>query len=30
LLRAADPAPLLELLRLPPGWALDVDHVHVL
>jgi primosomal protein N' (replication factor Y) len=30
LLRAADPAPLLELLRLPPGWALDVDPVHVL
>jgi primosomal protein N' (replication factor Y) (superfamily II helicase) len=30
LLRAADPAPLLEVLRLPPGWALDVDPVHVL
>jgi primosomal protein N' (replication factor Y) len=30
LLRAADPAPLLEALRLPPGWALDVDPVHVL
>jgi primosomal protein N' (replication factor Y) len=30
LLRAADPGPLLEALRLPPGWALDVDPVHVL
>ncbi len=30
LLRAADPTPLLETLRLPPGWALDVDPVHVL
>jgi len=30
LLRAADPAPLLEALRLLPGWALDVDPVHVL
>jgi primosomal protein N' (replication factor Y) len=30
LLRAADPAPLLESLWLPPGWALDVDPVHVL
>ncbi|HEY3230471.1 MAG TPA: primosomal protein N' [Roseiflexaceae bacterium] len=30
LLRVADPAPLLELLRLPPGWVLDVDPVHVL
>jgi primosomal protein N' (replication factor Y) len=30
LLRAADPALLLELLRLPPGWVLDVDPVHVL
>jgi primosomal protein N' (replication factor Y) len=30
LLRAADPAALLESLRLPPGWALDVDPVHVL
>ena len=30
LLRAANPAPLLEALRLPPGWALDIDPVHVL
>ena len=30
LLRAADPSALLELLRLPPGWILDVDPVHVL
>src|SRR5262249_18693711 len=30
LLRAADPSPLLETLWLPPGWALDVDPVHVL
>ncbi|MBK9942455.1 MAG: primosomal protein N' [Kouleothrix sp.] len=30
LLRAADPGPLLEVLYLPPGWALDVDPVHVL
>jgi primosomal protein N' (replication factor Y) len=30
LLRAADPSPLLEALRLPPGWVLDVDPVHVL
>jgi primosomal protein N' (replication factor Y) len=30
LLRAADPAPVLELLRLPPGWSIDVDPVHVL
>ena len=30
LLRAADPQPLLEALRTPPGWALDVDPVHVL
>jgi primosomal protein N' (replication factor Y) len=30
LLRAANPAPLLEALRLPAGWALDVDPVHVL
>jgi primosomal protein N' (replication factor Y) len=30
ILRAVDPAPLLEALRLPHGWALDVDPVHVL
>jgi primosomal protein N' (replication factor Y) len=30
LLRAADPQPLIEALRLPPGWSLDVDPVHVL
>ena len=30
LLRAADPSALLESLRLPPGWILDVDPVHVL
>ena len=30
LLRAADPAPLLAGLQLPPGWLLDVDPVQVL
>jgi primosomal protein N' (replication factor Y) len=30
LLRIANPAALLEVLRLPPGWVLDVDPVHVL
>jgi primosomal protein N' (replication factor Y) len=30
LLRARDPGPLLDALYLPPGWALDVDPVHVL
>jgi primosomal protein N' (replication factor Y) len=30
LLRARNPAPLLDVLRMPPGWALDVDPVHVL
>ena len=30
LLRAADPSPLLAELRVPPGWALDIDPVHVL
>jgi primosomal protein N' (replication factor Y) len=30
ILRAANPAPLLEALELPHGWALDVDPVHVL
>jgi primosomal protein N' (replication factor Y) (superfamily II helicase) len=30
LLRAEDPAPLLERLRLTPGWSVDVDPVHVL
>jgi primosomal protein N' (replication factor Y) (superfamily II helicase) len=30
IVRATNPAPLLEALYLPPGWALDVDPVHVL
>ncbi len=30
LLRAQHPAPLLAALPIPPGWALDVDPVHVL
>jgi len=30
LLRAADPTPLLEVLRMPPGWALDIDPIHLL
>jgi len=30
LLRARDPAPVLERLRLAPGWTVDVDPVHVL
>jgi primosomal protein N' (replication factor Y) len=30
LLRAQHPAPLLAALPMPPGWALDVDPVHVL
>jgi primosomal protein N' (replication factor Y) len=30
LLRADDPAPLLDSLWLPPGWALDVDPAHEL
>jgi primosomal protein N' (replication factor Y) (superfamily II helicase) len=30
LLRAADPTPVLEALRPPPGWSLDIDPVHVL
>ncbi|HNP70469.1 MAG TPA: primosomal protein N', partial [Kouleothrix sp.] len=30
LLRADNPAPLLDTLTLPPGWSLDVDPVHVL
>lgn len=30
LLRAADPSPLLQVLRLTPGWSIDVDPVHVL
>lgn len=30
LLRAADPAPLLARLYIPPGWALDIDPVNVL
>ncbi|HEU4326873.1 MAG TPA: primosomal protein N' [Roseiflexaceae bacterium] len=29
-LRAPDPGPLLAALRVPPGWVLDVDPVHVL
>ncbi len=30
IVRAANLAPLLEALYVPPGWALDVDPVHVL
>ncbi len=30
LLRAENPEPLLERLRLTPGWSIDVDPVHVL
>jgi primosomal protein N' (replication factor Y) len=30
LLRAENPAPVLEQLRLAPGWMVDVDPVHVL
>jgi len=30
LLRSVDPQPLLDVLRLPPGWAVDVDPVNVL
>jgi primosomal protein N' (replication factor Y) len=30
ILRAADPTPLLNALRLPPGWVIDIDPVHVL
>lgn len=30
LLRAADPTPVLDALRLPPGWAMDIDPVQVL
>jgi primosomal protein N' (replication factor Y) len=30
LLRAADPMPVLEVLRPAPGWSLDIDPVHVL
>ena len=30
LLRAADPMPVLELLRPTPGWSVDIDPVHVL
>jgi primosomal protein N' (replication factor Y) len=30
LLRAPNPSLLLDVLRVPPGWALDVDPVHVL
>jgi primosomal protein N' (replication factor Y) len=29
-LRALDPSPLLAVLRLPHGWTLDVDPIHVL
>jgi primosomal protein N' (replication factor Y) len=30
IVRASNPAPLVEALYLPPGWALDIDPVHVL
>lgn len=30
ILRAADPTPLLNALRLSPGWVIDIDPVHVL
>jgi primosomal protein N' (replication factor Y) len=30
LLRAQNPGPLLDALRIPPGWALDIDPTHVL
>lgn len=30
ILCAADPTPLLNALRLPPGWMIDIDPVHVL
>lgn len=30
ILRADDPTPLLNALRLPPGWVIDIDPVHVL
>ncbi|MCS7288974.1 MAG: primosomal protein N' [Roseiflexus sp.] len=30
ILCAADPMPLLNALRLPPGWMIDIDPVHVL
>ncbi len=30
LLRAQNPDPLLDALRIPPGWALDIDPAHVL
>jgi primosomal protein N' (replication factor Y) len=30
LLRAHNPGPLLDVLRIPPGWALDIDPTHVL
>jgi primosomal protein N' (replication factor Y) len=30
LLRAQNPSPLLDALRIPPGWALDIDPTHVL
>src|SRR6185503_15157786 len=30
LLRAQNPSPLLDALRIPAGWALDIDPAHVL
>ncbi|MDW8215407.1 MAG: helicase-related protein, partial [Roseiflexaceae bacterium] len=30
ILCAADPTPILNALRLPPGWMIDIDPVHVL
>jgi primosomal protein N' (replication factor Y) len=30
ILRASDPTPLLNALRPPPGWMIDIDPVHVL
>jgi primosomal protein N' (replication factor Y) len=30
LLRAQNPGPLLDALRIPPGWALDIDPAHLL
>jgi primosomal protein N' (replication factor Y) len=30
ILRALDPTPLIQALRIPPGWIVDIDPVHVL
>ncbi|MGQ9549218.1 MAG: replication restart helicase PriA, partial [Roseiflexus sp.] len=30
ILRTADPMPLIRALRVPPGWMVDIDPVHVL